>query len=524
MPSFTASTIRSTRHGASLRASLPGVGLLLLLAGGAAHQAGAQSFTPGDLLVSRTVYQGMAATVTVGQALPNGAQAVADGSYPNVFRNETPDPSFGVTAPLFLDQLDPTTGARASITAVPTSVLVTSFPSKSEGALNLSADGTAITFMGYRASVNALDISNSNTPGVPDPGNPVASVTPTYRVIAQMNANGAFTSTTTNAYPGNNGRAAILASNGNYYTVGNAGNGGSGPSTQPNVTGVQLVTPGVNAPSNTAGTTSVGTYNVTQNGYTADKPAKDNNFRGETIYNNTLYVTKGSGSNGINTVYQVGTAGTLPTGTNNTISILPGFPTTLANTAGAMHPFGLFFASPTVLYVADEGDGVAANATTSGGGLQKWTFNLATSAWSLAYTLTNGLNLGVQYAVANGPNGEVYPTNLNPATDGLRNLAGRLNANGTVTLYAITSTVSANTDQGADPNKLVAITDNLLFTTAQQASQEQFNTLESAAYGEALRGVSLTPTVPEPSTWAMAIGGVGVLLVLRPRIRRSMGS
>ena len=42
-----------------------------------------------------------------------------------------------------------------------------------------------------------------------------------------------------------------------------------------------------------------------------DKPGKDTNFRGLTIFNNTLYVAKGSGGNGVNTVYQAGTAGTL---------------------------------------------------------------------------------------------------------------------------------------------------------------------------------------------------------------------
>src|SRR5258707_12839546 len=76
---------------------------------------------------------------------------------------------------------------------------------------------------------------------------------------------------------------------------------------------------------------------VTQVGYTAaDKPGKDNNFRGLTICNYTMYVTKGSGGNGINTVYQVGNAGVLPSGDTTTlaalpITILPGFPTTLAS-------------------------------------------------------------------------------------------------------------------------------------------------------------------------------------------------
>ena len=44
-----------------------------------------------------------------------------------------------------------------------------------------------------------------------------------------------------------------------------------------------------------------------------DKPGKDTNFRGLTIFDNTVYISKGSGGNGINTVYQVGGQGTLPT-------------------------------------------------------------------------------------------------------------------------------------------------------------------------------------------------------------------
>jgi hypothetical protein len=62
--------------------------------------------------------------------------------------------------------------------------------------------------------------------------------------------------------------------------------------------------------------------------------ARDNNFRGETIFNNTLYATRGSGSNGVNTVYQVGTTGVLPTGASaatTAINPLPGFPSFLAN-------------------------------------------------------------------------------------------------------------------------------------------------------------------------------------------------
>ena len=40
-----------------------------------------------------------------------------------------------------------------------------------------------------------------------------------------------------------------------------------------------------------------------------------------------------------------------------------------------------------------------------------------------------------------------------------------VNGDGTVTLWAVTSTVSASVDQGADANRLVTITDTLAFTT-----------------------------------------------------------
>ncbi len=123
-------------------------------------------------------------------------------------------------------------------------------------------------------------------------------------------------------------------------------------------------------------------------------------------------------------------------------------------------------------------------------------------------------NLGKAYTIAN------YPTMLNPATAGLRNITGVVNADGTVTIYGVTSTVSGNGDQGADPNKLVSITDNLANTAASGASAETFTTLRTAVAGEILRGISFTPSsttmadVPlilsaaSPSVSAIAPGGV----------------
>jgi uncharacterized protein (TIGR03437 family) len=397
-------------------------------------------------------------------------------------------------------------------------MIVTSFSSKSELGLNLSTDGSVMTFMGYVTTPNTVDVSNSNTPGIYDPTNPAGGSY--FRAVAQVGANGAIQVTPTNAYSGNNGRAAILA-NGQYYMVGNANNGAGTPTNVVNATGVEIATPGQAA---TTVPQEIGNFSIAQitnpatgTAYAADKLGKDNNFRGLTIFNNTLYVTKGSGGNGIDTVYQVGNAGSLPTlatAAAAPITVLPGFPTALAKTAGATsdYPFGIWFANATTLYVADEGDGVLADAAGSTtAGLQKWI--LSGGTWKMAYVLQNGLSLGQSYAIAN------YPTALNPATAGLRNLTGKVNGDGTVTLYALTSTVSANGDQGADPNKLVSITDTLANATAASAASETFTTLRTAVAGEVLRGVSLAPSssipnVPlilsaaSPSVTAIAQGGL----------------
>jgi hypothetical protein len=96
----------------------------------------------------------------------------------------------------------------------------------------------------------------------------------------------------------------------------------------------------------------------------------------------------------------------------------------------------------------------------------------------------------------------VYPTGNNSgtggtgfpwaaATDGLRNITGVVNGDGTVTIYAITSTISGNGDQGADPNQLVKITDTLSDTSLPAG--ESFTTVRTAGFGEVLRGVSFTP-------------------------------
>jgi hypothetical protein len=60
----------------------------------------------------------------------------------------------------------------------------------------------------------------------------------------------------------------------------------------------------------------------------------------------------------------------------------------------------------------------------------------------------------------------------------------------------MSSTVSGGGDQGADPNRLVAITDRTAAGTLPAG--ESFKTLQTAAAGSVLRGVSFTPGTCPP--------------------------
>jgi hypothetical protein len=131
---------------------------------------------------------------------------------------------------------------------------------------------------------------------------------------------------------------------------------------------------------------------------------------------------------------------------------------------------------------------VADDSELATAGLQKWTLQGGT--WRLVYTLQDGLDIGVPSSIAN------YPASLNPATGGCRNLTGRVNGDGTVRLYAITSTISTNGDQGADPNKLVTVTDRLnalSLPVSNSNGRGDFTTLRTAQAGEVLRGIAFAP-------------------------------
>lgn len=201
-------------------------------AGASATGDGSRFILPGTLLASESFYTNDP-NIAAGQTqLPPGCTgsncvtATANGSYPQVFNNALVDGSFGVASKIYLAEMTPG-GLPIATIGGPASELVTSFSAKSELALNLSPDGRTVSFMGYAAAPDNVDVSNSNTPGVIDPTSPVPGAF--YRAVAQLTGNGKFGFTETNAYSGNNGRAAITADAGGQeliYTPGTAGTAG----------------------------------------------------------------------------------------------------------------------------------------------------------------------------------------------------------------------------------------------------------------------------------------------------------
>ena len=146
-----------------------------------------------------------------------------------------------------------------------------------------------------------------------------------------------------------------------------------------------------------------------------------------------------------------------------------------------------FFASPSVLYVADTGapkndsngdNNSTGTANIGNGGLEKWINSQSNGSgtWSLAYTLWRGLNL-----VNNG--NTPVPAACMDWQVGLRqqrlSLRHQLRAERSRHTY------------------LYGITDNLTFTTASQAASEIFALLDTAPPDSNFKGVSFTPTIPD---------------------------
>jgi hypothetical protein len=112
-------------------------------------------FTAGDLVVSRIQYDGDSNPSRSGE------------TYPDIFNDSAVS---GIQGSIYLDEYTTTpfspvvtSLALPEIKDTNTGSITTSFSSKSEGALELSANGEFLTYMGYQAA-DELDLGRRTRP------------------------------------------------------------------------------------------------------------------------------------------------------------------------------------------------------------------------------------------------------------------------------------------------------------------------------------------------------------------------
>jgi len=413
-------------------------------------------------------------------------------------------------SPLTLFQFTPvgtTTASFVDSMVLPQAASGSNFPvsaeygSSSEGSIQLSGNGRYLTIMGYGLPAATFNASPATYGAAPS--NAFAqsgsltgqSYTPVPRVVALIDSNGTVISNTAllNIFNTNNPRS-IFTVNGSSAWVSGQGTG----SGTDNTGGVFFTPLGA---VNSAPTPITG---LDTTGNTLSQDA-----RIVQVVNNTLYVsvdTKGGSNSARSYIGTLGAAGAPPTTLFGAPVMLTGYGNTggtgkVTITTGAdgngnglkigsqinTSPGGFFFASPSVLYVADSGNpkNNSATSTLGDGGLQKWinTKTDGSGTWNLAYTLASGLNL-------------VLNTTKSGGTTGLFALAGSVSGN-VVNLYATNYTIN-----DLDPTFLYGITDSLNFTTASQAAAvpETFTQLAAAPTDSNFKGVSFAPTLPAIAT------------------------
>jgi len=269
----------------------------------------------------------------------------------------------GTSIVVFLDEYT-TGGALVQTIALPTAAstaLTLAGNGTSEGFLNQSIDGQYLVLGGYRAVPGVANIATTTSAARP-------------RVVGRVALDETIDTTTalTDAYSGSFIGSATSNDGTQFWTGGNSASSGS----------VRYAA-------------SLGATTSTQLSTTPT------NTRVVFVHDGQLYVSASTGA--FRGVSRVGTG--LPTTSGQTITLLPGFPTT-----SGPQSFDYFFADDNTLYVADD-------RTSTSGGIQKWTFNAG--AWTLQYT-------------------------LNPASGvGARGLTGSVDG-GVTTLYATTGPVADN--------------------------------------------------------------------------------
>jgi hypothetical protein len=470
-------------------------------------------FTPGNLVVAVEgcgVHGGTCTNVANGTGTGGGNSSV--GGYgdnqaaPLTLFQYTP---VGTTSVSYVNSLvlQPTaSGANVPLSG--------EYGSSSEATIHLSGAGQYLTILGYGVTTGGFNLNPAGYGAAPS--NALAqsgsltgqTYTPIPRVLTLIDANGNVNSSTAiyNIFNTNNPRSAFTLNGTTAYVSGQ----GSGSDATAGVFYVPVGAP------NTAPTAITG---LDTSGKTVSQDTRDLQ-----IYNNTLYVstdTKGGSNNArdfIGTLgsppatglFNSGNGPTMLTGYGNTGGTGKESITTGSNSNGNLFNAGLqinlspsnyFFASPSVLYVADTGAPKNNSATSpvGDGGLQKWinTHSDGSGTWNLAYTLYQGLNLVLNTS--------------GTGTSGLYGLAGTVSGN-TVQLYATNYTLN-----DLDYTYLYGLTDNLTFTLASQASGELFTLLDTAPADSNFKGVSFTPTIPagdvevttSPSGLSVSTSGTG---------------
>ena len=322
---------------------------------------------------------------------------------------------------VFLDEYT-SAGTLAQSIALPTltgggRALTASGTATSEGLLTRSGDGRFLILTGYDAAVGTAAVNGTASSLV-------------QRIVGRVDANGTVDTTSnlgTTAFSGGNVRGATSLDGTAYWVTGS-------------VTGVVYTTH------------SQGASTIVSNTAT--------NLRGIDIVDGQLYTSSGSGT------LRLGAVGSgTPTATGQTITNLPGFPTT------TLSPYQFYFADLTAsvagvdtVYVTDD------RSVALGGGLLK--FSLVGGTWVSNGTASVGL------------------------TTGLRGLAGSTSGT-TVQFYATTTQTNAN--------QIVALTDTGGYNAA--FSTTTFTTVATAAVNTAFRGVAFAPqAVASPG--ALAINDV----------------
>jgi beta-lactamase superfamily II metal-dependent hydrolase/DNA/RNA endonuclease YhcR with UshA esterase domain len=288
---------------------------------------------------------------------------------------------------VFLDEYT-TAGTLVQSIAVPTTTvgaqrrLVCSGTATSEGFLSRSSDGQYVVFTGYDAALLTGSITTSTSATVP-------------RVIGRVDANGNLDTTTalTDAISGGNPRGATSTNGTDLWIAGSAN-------------GMRYATLGATTSTSIAAT-----------------PA---NLRVLSVFAGQLYVSAST------TTFHLMTVGTgTPTTSGQTLTNLPGFPTTGSQ-------YGFFFADLNAgvagvdtLYVADDGGNILKYSLVAG----NWTAN-----GTIALPSVRGLTGSVS-----GSNVTLYVT-ARPSGSTLRTLTDTSGYNATITGTLTTiATAPANT-------------------------------------------------------------------------------